>query len=153
MRDASDVVEGHKTFLDNAGTGTKAVLDDQDFAQTFWPPGSDLRWASAKNTDLTGAVMDRVNICFGEFQGANLSGASLIGTILSCVRLRGGSLAGANLTDAKLNGADLRDVDMRGAITTNVVFGFTYLERVKWDEGKEPPPGWLFQNGQLTREE
>ncbi len=67
-----------------------------------------------ENRDLTGAVLNRVNL-----RGARLSGANLTAAVLSRVNLRDARLSGANLRGANLRRSNLTDVDLSEANLTS----------------------------------
>lgn len=67
-----------------------------------------------ENRDLTGAILNRVNL-----RGARLSGANLTAAVLSRVNLRDARLSGANLRGANLRRSNLTDVDLSEANLTS----------------------------------
>jgi len=65
--------------------------------------------------DLSGAVLDRMNLTLVNFADANLAGASLLLANLEGADLRWANLAGANLVGARLIGVDFVEANIRGA--------------------------------------
>lgn len=65
--------------------------------------GSDLSYASFKNTRLNEADLMSANL-----RGANFDGADLSGTNLSGANLKGANLLGAKMNGTKFEGADMR---------------------------------------------
>jgi uncharacterized protein YjbI with pentapeptide repeats len=78
--------------------------------------------------DLSGAVLNRLNLA-----GADLSGANLAGARLYLANLAGADLRNANLQGAALGGADLAGADLTGANLTGAVLEGAYLVGVKME--------------------
>ncbi len=91
----------------------------------------------AEGIDLSGAYLSAAYLSAADLRGADLRGADLSGAYLSGADLRGADLRGAYLRGAYLRGADLSGADLRGA------------DRWSFDP---PVPGWVLQNGVLSRE-
>ena len=75
------ILELHKTWLDNEAGGNRADLRS-----------ADLRSANLRSADLSGAVLSGADLSGVYLRGADLSGADL-----RSVYLRGADLSGANL--------------------------------------------------------
>ncbi|MBS0255149.1 MAG: pentapeptide repeat-containing protein [Proteobacteria bacterium] len=75
------------------------------YNQCIIAPGADLRGA-----DLSGAVLDRLDLTGADFSGANLTGASFNNSNLTNVRF-----VGADLTNAVMHNTGLCNTDFSGA--------------------------------------
>jgi len=76
---------------------------------------ADLRGADLRGADLRGATLTGANLTGANLRGANLRGASLIWTSLREAILTDVDLSEANLRGARLAGATLRRANLRGA--------------------------------------
>ena len=97
-----------------------AAGDHADFSQTRFPRVAFGRGAPLQRADFTG-----VDLVFGAFWEADLSGAKLSGSCLTFASLDGANLRDADLSaadlyHARLGGADLTGADLRGADLRNV---------------------------------
>lgn len=83
---------------------------------------------SCPGCNLSGAVLNRIDL-----SGANLEGANLAGTQLYLANLAGANLQNANLQGAALGGADLAGADLRGANLTGAIIEGAYLKDARMD--------------------
>lgn len=83
---------------------------------------------SCPGCDLSGAVMNRMNLAGADLKAANLAGARLF-----LVNLSDADLRDANLQGAALGGADLAGADLTGANLTGAVLEGAYLTGAKME--------------------
>jgi uncharacterized protein YjbI with pentapeptide repeats len=90
-------------------------LSNADLRQyTFTPGKIDLQQANLSHTNLSGAILSKMNL-----GGADLSHADLSNAKLVQVNLAGANLSHANLTGAELQQSDLTGADLSFAQLTN----------------------------------
>ncbi len=82
-----------------------------------------IKTKSCLSCDLTGVVLNRVDLAGAQLEGANLSGAKLY-----LANLAEANLKNANLQNAGMGGADLAQADLRGANLTGAVLEGAYLK-------------------------
>lgn len=70
---------------------------------------------ACRGCNLSGAVLNRLNLAEADLEGADLSGAQLNSASLAGANLRGANLRGAWLGGADLTGADLLGANWEGA--------------------------------------
>ncbi len=70
---------------------------------------------ACRGCNLSGAVLNRLNLAEADLEGADLSGAQLNAASLARADLRGANLRGAWLGGADLTGANLLGADWEGA--------------------------------------
>jgi hypothetical protein len=70
---------------------------------------------ACQGCNLSGAVLNRLNLAEADLEGADLSGAQLNSASLAGANLRGANLRGAWLGGADLTGADLLGANWEGA--------------------------------------
>ncbi len=80
-----------------------------------------------ENRDLTGAILNRVNLRGASLMLANLTGADLGGAMLRGAILRRANLTSADLRGANLMFASLRGANLRGANLTDASLRFASL--------------------------
>jgi uncharacterized protein YjbI with pentapeptide repeats len=83
---------------------------------------------SCPGCNLSGAVLNRIDL-----SGANLEGANMAGAKLYLADLSGANLKNANLQGAALGGADLADADLRGANLTGAILEGAYFVGARMD--------------------
>lgn len=113
VNDISDILNGHKMWLNGEAGGKRADLEGANL-QDADLEGADLRRARLQGASLRGANLQGANL-----QGASLEGADLQGADLEDARLEDAYLQGANLRSANLEGADLRSADLEGCAGNN----------------------------------
>lgn len=70
---------------------------------------------ACRGCNLSGAVLNRLNLAEADLEGADLSGAQLNAASLAGANLRGANLRGAWLGGADMTGANLLGADLEGA--------------------------------------
>lgn len=105
--------------------------------------GANLRGVRASNAilrdiDLRGFAV----LQYGNFLGADLSGAFLQGADLSRADLRFADLPGAHLQEATLDHANLRHADLSGADLTEADLDYARLHRSIIDDSTQMDPKW-----------
>ena len=103
-------------------------------------PGRDMSGLSARNTTLTGALMERANLREADLSYAELTGADLSLADLSHARLLGATLRRASLGHAQLREADLRYADLRDAHLIGANFSGARLDHALWPDGRVCAP-------------
>ncbi|MCI5144262.1 MAG: hypothetical protein D3923_01750 [Candidatus Electrothrix sp. AR3] len=86
---------------------------------------------ACRGCNLSGAILNRVDL-----SGVNLEGANLEGAKLNLTNLSGANLRNANLKAAALGGADLAGADLRGANMNGAIVGGAYITDTKLDKGQ-----------------
>jgi uncharacterized protein YjbI with pentapeptide repeats len=103
--------------------------------------GGDLRDASFKRADLTGANLANIQARRAKFVsaamgGTNLSGADLVQADLTNADLTGANLKGASLRNARLFQANLRGVDLTDAILDGADLLHVDFSGARWTDGQ-----------------
>lgn len=80
----------------------------------FFSHPSRVKFPNLKGADLSGLVLDGVNLIRGDLTGA---------------KLRGSSLINADLLFANFTGADLRAADLRGATLNETIWSGTLVDK------------------------
>lgn len=103
--------------------------------------GGDLRDASFKRADLTGANLANIQGRRAKFvstamAGADLSGADLVQADFTNADLSGAKLKGANLRGARMFQANLRGVDLTDAILDGADLLHVDFSGARWTDGR-----------------
>ncbi|MGD9508383.1 MAG: pentapeptide repeat-containing protein [Geminicoccaceae bacterium] len=103
--------------------------------------GGDLRDASFKRADLTGANLTNIQGRRAKFVSATMGGADLTGADLVQADFTNADLSGANLKSANLRGARLFQANLRGVDLTDAVLDGADLLHVdfsgaRWTDGR-----------------
>jgi len=143
--------------------------------------GADLTGATLTGGYLTRAILSRADLTRADLTAAhaavgdpNPKPANLTGANLTDAKFNGADLTGAILTGANLTGADLTlpdptksdpnprptdltRADLTGANLTGVKFtpatlALANLTGAKWSEDVQPPGEWVYDHGQLRRD-
>lgn len=141
--------------------------------------GADLTNADLPLAGLTEADLTRANLTLANFSraalgGARMTSANLTATILTDAYLAASTLSDvdlsrANLARANLTGADftpsdrtesdpdpkstnLTGADLTGVKFTPAALALANLTGAKWSEDVQPPGGWVYDHGQLKRD-
>lgn len=102
--------------------------------------GGDLRDASFKRADLSGANLAniqgrRAKFVSASMAGANMSGADLVQADFTNADLSGANLKGANLRGARLFQANLRGVDLTDAVLDSADLLHVDFSGARWTDG------------------
>lgn len=89
---------------------------------------SALKFPNLIGADLSGLMLDRVNLIRGNLSGANLSNTSLVKADLIFVNFTGADLRNANLSGATLNETIWQDTLVTGCQLDNTI-GLTQAQR------------------------
>lgn len=112
-------------FIGHDAFGSSSVSPNEEVQKNFQQL---METNSCPNCNLSGAVLNRVDL-----SGANLEGANLAGAKLYLADLSGANLKNANLQGTALGGADLADADLQGANLTGAIMEGAYLVGAKMD--------------------
>ena len=118
----------------------RCLLDGVDLSSEN-VSGGDLRDASFKRADLTGAKLAniqgrRAKFVSASMGGADLSGADLVQADLTNADLSGANLKGANLRGARLFQANMRNVDLTDAVLTGADLLHVDFSGARWTDGR-----------------
>ncbi|MGR0480041.1 MAG: pentapeptide repeat-containing protein [Candidatus Electronema sp. V4] len=100
---------------------------------------------ACRGCNLSGAVLNRLNLAEADLEGADLSGAQLNAASLTGANLRGANLRGAWLGGADMTGANLLGANWEGAdFTLNGKPAGEAGQQVVAGAGQSPPVSDLF---------
>jgi uncharacterized protein YjbI with pentapeptide repeats len=163
---ASTLSDADLSNADLSGTNLIAAHLESAFLDRTTLTGADLTvarldGATIDGADFTGADLTRANLIAANVAYVS-NGANPGSVIFTRAILKGANLTDADLTNAKFSGADLTSAmvtraDLAGADLTGVKFigatlALANLTGAKWSEDVQPPGGWVYDHGQLKRD-